>query len=220
MSFAYFSPSWFFGYDILFEGIFALITLAVSFLAYKIYKKTSEKQVRLVSFGFLAIAISYVFQSIFNALMIGEMRESVNPLIKMKNMLFFQTAGIYLQMFFMMLGLAILLYMSFRTPKQRVFWFILTVMLFPLLIIGNALQVFFLFSTIALGFILWYFIDNYREHRQGKTLLVTLAFLFLFIGKAHYLIGVDHHLFYVLGHILEMIAYLLILTNLLLVLKK
>lgn len=219
MSFAYFSPSWFAGYDILLEGIFAIITLAVAFLALKIYKKTSEKQVRLLSYSFLFIALSYIFQSFFNILSITEAKESANPIMQVQSFLLLQSTGAYLQMIFMTVGLAILLYMSFSMPTKRVLWFILLVTLLPLIIIPNAFMIFFLFSAISLTFILWHFIENYREHRQGKTLLVTLAFFFIFIAKAHYLIAVNHQLFYALGHILELIAYLLILTNLILVLK-
>ena len=220
VAFTHLAPSWFVGYDIFLEGMFALITLAVSFLAFKIYRQTSEKRVKLLSQAFFFIAISYLFQSFFNGLMLVKATERIPLILKIKQILLFQAFGVYLQILFMMVGLAILLYMTFKTEKRRIFWFLLTVTILPLLFIPNPFEVFFLFSTLYLGFILWHFIDNYREHRQAKTLLVTLAFLFLLIGKAHFLVAVNHQVFYVIGHLLELIAYLLILANLLLVLRK
>jgi hypothetical protein len=220
MSLAQLAPSWFIGYDILLEGLFAIITIGVALLAYKIYKNTGTKQVRHLSVAFLFIAISYILQSLFNAFAITQINESICSTLKVQNIYVFQMLGNYFQMLFMMVGLVILLYMTLKVEKQRILWFLLALTVLPLLLFPHTMQLFFFFATVTLGFILWHFIGNYKLHRQSKTLLITLAFLFLFIGKAHFLFAVNHQLFYVLGHILELIAYILILTNLILVLKK
>ncbi|MBR9693372.1 hypothetical protein GOV07_05630 [Candidatus Woesearchaeota archaeon] len=220
MALIYLSPQWFVGYDILLEGIFAVITAAVAFLAWQIYRKTRERQVGLLSGAFLLIALSYIAQTVFNGFMIIEATENIPLLQKAAEIMFFKTLGMYLQILFMLLGLAVLFFMTCKSHNKRLLWFLLAITLLPFIFIPNILTIFYLLTTIYLGFILWYFIDNYRQNRQWKTLLIALAFLFLFIAKAHFLIAVNHQFFYVLGHILELVAYCLILANFLLVLRK
>ena len=89
-----------------------------------------------------------------------------------------------------------------------------------MLLISNTLLAYYILSSIYLALISWHYIQNFLSNRQTKTLLVALAFIFLFFGSFHFFMSVNHELFYVIGYFLELLAYLLILANLYLVLKK
>ncbi|MFH1591126.1 MAG: hypothetical protein ABIC95_04325 [archaeon] len=175
---------------------------------------------RLLSISFLLISISYLIQSLFNFFIISKANQEICRIIKIESILLFDTLGLYAHISFMTLGLTLLAYMSFRTEKKRILLLLVAISMFGVFLSMNALYLFFLFSSIYLVFISWYFIENFLRNRQKKTLLTAIAFLFLLFGTIHFIFSVNHQLFYAIGHILELFAYLLILSNLLLVLKK
>lgn len=219
MSLAYLAPSWFYGYDVILELLFAVITLVVALFAFRVYKKTDQRPVRLFGISFLLISISYIIQSIFNFLIISEMNRQICTMIKLNSIAFFNLLGIYTHMLFMTLGLVILIVMTCKA-KKRILWLLLLISILGIFFSSNSLYMFFLFSTIYLAFISFHFIKNYLNKKKTNSLLIALAFLFLLFGNFHFIISVDHALFYAIGHILELAAYMLIATNLYLVLKK
>lgn len=220
MGFAHLAPPWFFGWDVILELSFAFILLIVSINAFKIYKKTSQDSVKYMGLSFAFISFSYFIQSLFNYLIITKSNENVCRAIRIESVSAFDTYGIFIHMFFMTVGLAILAFMSFKSEKLRILWLLLVISILGIFLSKNSIYIFFLFSSIYLIFITTHFISNYLKNKQNKTLLIAIAFLCLLFGSIHYMFSVNHQLFYVLGHILELIAYLLILSNLYLVLKK
>lgn len=220
MVLSYLSPSWFFGYDVFLEILFAITAIIISLFAFKIYKATNQNQIKLFGISFAFISLSYVLQSIFNYLAIEELNETYNLLSEMQTIIWFKAIGLYAHMLFMIIGLAILVYMTFKTKKIRVLWLLIVISLLGIFFSINMLYMFFLFSSIYLLILLFYFANNYFQNKQKKTLLIATAFLFMFFSSVHFLISVDHQLFYAIGHILELVAYILILINFYLVLYK
>lgn len=219
MFFTYLSPNWFSGYDVTLELIFAIIATIISAFAFKIYRTTNLKQIKLFSISFGFIALSYVVQAIFNTAAIMEVHES-NILMELKSIVFLKIMGLYTHMVLTIIGLCILAYMTFKIDKTRVLWLMLIISILGIFLSVNNLFIFFIFSVVYLMAITWHFITNYLEHKEKKTLLIVTAFLFLLFGNLHFIMSVNHQLFYVIGHILELIAYMLILINFYLVLKK
>jgi len=195
------SPAWFSGFDALFELFFAVISLTISYFAYKIYQLSDQRPVKLLSFSFLFISLAYVARSMSNFL----------P--------FLDVISIYTHIILFLTGLSILLYMTLK-PNRTTFWVLLAATLLSLVFINNTLLAYYILSSVYLALISWHYIQNFLSNRQTKTLLVALAFIFLFFGSFHFFMSVNHELFYVIGYFLELLAYLLILANLYLVLKK
>lgn len=212
MSSIIFSPSWFAGYDIMLRLSFAIITFIVSLFAFKIYKVSNLKQVKLFGVAFLLISISYFVQSIFNFLALyGQ-----NIILNIGRLGIF---GTYLYMALMTCGLVVLIYATCKTANKRNLLMLLSISFLGIFLSMNSYYMFFLFSAIYLFFLSWHFIENYLQNKQAKTLLIAIAFLFLMFSNFHFLISVNHQFFYVIGHVLELFAYLLILWNFYLVLK-
>ena len=193
-------PEWFTGYDILFELFFAIISLIIAFFAYRIYTMSEQRPVKLLSTSFLLISLSYAARSL--------------P--------FFDDFSIYAHMVLFLTGLSILLTISIKPQKAMLATLsvLITITLGSLVLISNTLLAYYILSSVYLAIISWHFIQNYLSNRQTKTLLVALAFIFLFFGSFHFFMSVNHELFYVIGYFLELAAYLMILTNLYLVLKQ
>lgn len=220
MALTYLAPSWFYGYDVALELLFAVIALIVSVFAFKMYKATNQNQIKLFGISFSLISISYFIQSIFNYLIISKANENVCRAFKIQSIAWFDAIGLYAHIIFMTIGLAVLAYMTFRTEKTRIFWLMISTSLLGIFLSINIVYMFFLFSTIYLVFLSWHFITNYLQNKQKKTLIIAVAFLFMLFGSMHFLVSVNHQLFYAIGHILELVAYLLILLNFYLVRKK
>ncbi len=220
MSFTYLAPEWFFGYDVILELLFAIVTLMVSLFAFRMYKATDQDQIRLFGISFSFISVSYFIQSVFNYLMISKANENICNAFKIRSIVLFDTAGLHTHILFMTAGLILLVYMAFKIDDIRVLWLMVLLTLLGIFLNQDIQYMFFLFSTIYLIYLSWHFIKNYLRNRQSKTLLVAIAFVFLLFGMFHFLFSVDHRLFYVVGHLLELVAYLMLLLNFYLVRKK
>jgi hypothetical protein len=213
----YFSPGWFFGYDIILELLFAVALLFIVIFAHKVYKTTTQRSVQIFGIGLTLMMISYIVQSIFNILTIYELQNNISFLSKAQYYLIFQFLGTYSHIILMNIGLVLILYMTFKVENIKILLTILAVSLFAIFTYDFPFYLFTVFATIYLVFISLYFIKNYINNRSKKTLIVAIAFIFILLANAHFIFSINHQIFYVIGHILELIAYLFILWNFILV---
>ena len=213
-------PEWFFGYDILFEFAFAVITLIVGIYAFKIYKLSDQKQSKFFGIAFILISISYFIQSFLNLAIISKLNEGICKALRISSVNLFNSIGTYVHMIFFILGLITLTYMTLKIRSPKTYSLLSVVILLSLLFSSNKLYLFYLLSSVLLAYIWIHYLINYLKNKKPKTLLIFGAFVFLLFGSIHFIFSVNHGLYYVIGHFLELIAYLLILINLLLVVKK
>ncbi len=214
------SPDWFLGYDVLIELLFVIITLIVALFGFKVYKATSQRQAFYLSWGFLLISIAYISQSIMNLLLFTELDDRIFKIMSLHSITTLNTISMYVHMFFMLLGLATLTFMTLKSKDVRTFVLITMLSLIAVFLNENVVYMFYAISSLLLIIISWYFIKNFLHNKKNTTLLIAIAFLFLLFGSIHFLFAVNHQLFYVIGHFLGLVAYGLVLLNFLMVLKK
>ncbi|MBN2566730.1 hypothetical protein JXB02_01435 [Candidatus Woesearchaeota archaeon] len=215
-----FCPAWFSGFDIILQSVFAIVSLLVSLLAFRVHRATSAKPARMFGLSFLAIGLSYLIQALFNLLVWSGTDHSVCASIEQLTESILYDIGLYSHMALMTAGLALLAYMTFRVAKARIYLMLLSVAVVAIITSRNPLAVFAMVSSVLLAFIAWHFIGNWREHRSALTLLVAAGFLFMLVGEALLIFTYEDPLFYAVGHLLEMVAYLLMLANLILVIRN
>lgn len=220
MLFVNFSPIWFLGYDILLELLFFIITLIISIYAFKVYKKTFQKRVLLFSLGFFLISLSYLIQSLFNYLALSKLNENICFWINIQSVAFFNWMGIIAHIFFMVLGLSVLTYMSLKVERKRIFLLIILLPTLGLVFSNNLITMFFIYSSLFLSFLSYHFIKNYINKKNNKTLLVASAFVLLLIGNINFIFLPNNEIFYALGHLINLFAYIFIILNFYLVLKR
>jgi len=208
------------GYDVLLEIIFVIITLFLAWYANKIYRISGQEQTKYLSIGFLFIGLSYLLLSIFNFLIIAHLLESLSKVVHLKKILFLNTLGLYLHMFFMTIGFTSITYMTFKIKKIQVFILLSLISIIAILMNKNPLNTFFLISLLFLSLITYHFMKNCKKRKNLKSLTIGLAFLFILLSRLDFLFMARNGIFYTMGHILEAIAYLLILYNFYLVRKK
>ena len=207
-------PYWFIGYNVVLELVFAVIGFLVCYYGYKVYKLSGQKQPRLFCISFLFIAIAYSIQSVLNLGVLDYFNADIG------NTHILYIIGIYLHIFFLLTGLITLTYMTFKVSNWRIYSLLFVIVMLSIFLSINQLFLFYLLSSILLLYICYHYFKNYLENRQGKTLLVLVAFIFLLFGKIHFLFALDHATYYAVGHILELVAYVLILINLIMVTRK
>lgn len=220
MVLSYHSPSWFYGYDVFLELSFAIVSLVVALFAFKIYKDTNSRFVKFFGIAFASISISYIIQSVLNFMIVTRLNENVCRFMKIQSVAMFENIGMLFHIFFFTIGVSILLYNTCKVKSLKLLWIFLIVSLGSIFLTANTLYMFYFMSTVYLSFLSYHFIKNYLKKKQGKILLVALAFVFLLFGHFHFLVAVNHQLFYVIGHILEFLAYIFIAINLYLVRKR
>jgi len=220
MSNLYLVPTWFFGYDIILEVVFAVVALLVGLYSYKTYKLSQQNKSKLFSIGFFFISASYFIQLIINFLVLSELNENVCNAVKIINVNRLNTLGLLTYIILYLLGLITLIYMTFNARGWKLYSLLIILSIVPLFAAANFLLLYSFISSLFLFYIMIYYLDHYCKHKKVMSLFTTLAFAFLFIAKGHYIFAVNHSLFYVLGNFLELIAYILILLSLIVVLKK
>jgi hypothetical protein len=213
-------PDWFFGYGMMFELAFAIITLAVCWYSFKIYKLSEDRNSKHLGYAFLFFSISYFVQFILNVAMFFELNEKILNIIELKDILTLDVFYILTHMILFTLGLVTLCYMVLKIKNKALYIFM---MLFSILIIlfsVNQIYIFYIFSSLLLLFITSYYLKNYIKNPNSKGVLMLIAFLFLLFGHLHFIFLMNHPVYYIIGSFLELVAYVLILINLLRVLRK
>jgi hypothetical protein len=216
----YLIPDWFFGLDVVFELVFALVTLMVGLYAFKTYKLSDQRQSKIFGLAFIFFSISYFVQSFLNFAIISKLGESICNTIKLQSVTTFNLLGIYFHMFFFITGLITLVYITLKINNIKTYFLLLLVSFLSLILSFNRIYWFYVLSSLLLVFIVVHYFSNFSKNKRFKTLLVLIAFIFLLFSHLHFIFSVNHALFYAIGHFLELIAYILILINLLLILKK
>jgi len=219
MAYVFTSPGWFFGYDVVLELLFAVVTLLVCFYAWKIYKVTGERNIRLFSLAFLFVSLSYIIQSILNFVILDKLDDDITTLINLNSVYLLNLFGIYMHAILFLIGMLLLAYIALRIYSFRTF-ILLSILVFSSLYFSPYKTfTLYLLSTVLLGFIVSYYLTNYWNNRKATTLLVAIAMMFLFVSYLFFIFAIDNATYYVVGHLLELSAYVLVLANLLVVLR-
>ncbi|MFA5796413.1 MAG: hypothetical protein WC916_00060 [Candidatus Woesearchaeota archaeon] len=213
MSTIFLSPEWFFKYNILFEIFFLIISLIIATFALKVYRTTGQKLAKYFGYGFLLISIAFLTQSVSTFFVLTKINTQLCAAMQASSVASIDAAGTYLYMGFMIAGIVTILFVSLKSNTTRTLWLLLAASLIAIALSRNPIYTFYLLASIYLAFITGHFIAYYLKNKKIKTLLVALAFLFLWFGTFHFLISVNREIFYVIGYVLELIAYLLILSN-------
>jgi len=219
MQYVFVTPGWFFGYSILLEAFFAIITMLVAIYAFKIYRLSEERTSKLFGFSFLFISFAYIVQFVLNFLIWNNLDDDVSTIINLKQVYLLNLLGSYAFAFFFIIGLVILTYMTLKVKDTRVLALLLSVCIIAVYFNPFKVFMFFVLSSVLLLFTVIHYFINYLNNKKINTLIVLVAMIFLLFGTLHFMFAVNHEIYYVLAHILEFIAYMLILINLILILK-
>jgi hypothetical protein len=198
--------------NILFTLAFAVTTLLVSFISYKVYKLTGRNELKLFSFAFLSFALAYILQLILGIVLKYKLETVVRA--KFRTAVPFITASTFSHEILFSIGLILLIYMTCKTKSKQLLGLLFGLVLIPIVFNPISIHVFHVITSFMLMFIVWFYYKNYRQHKNLKTKLVLIAFMFLFISNLTFVFATRQGLFFILGRSLELIAYVCVLVNL------
>lgn len=217
MSHLYLLPRWFLSYSIYLEIFFAIITFIVAFYAYKLYKLSSQRELKLLGWSFSLISLSYILWALLNIFVITKMTESC--VLHLEEISMIALTGVYLHILLFMFGLIVLTYMSLKIEDWRILAILFIIILLSVFFMQQKAIVIYLISAVLLLFILISYLSEYVKKKNNKCFLILIAFALLFIGRFDFLFTSRNQISYVLGHFFEFISYLLILICLIKSLK-
>ncbi len=203
----------FFLVPILMQVFFALITLLIAYLSFKVYRITKTSQTRSMSIAFLLIFISYAIQATINSITFLEINPDLYVLFGIHPLSVFHNQGLYFHMLFLTIGLAFLMYTVVKAKDSSLLWYFVLSSLIVFFLSENKLIGFFLLTSLYLAFLSYHFFLNYKKRKKTAPMLVTLGFFFLFLGHIGFIFMATSTFFYILGHSLDFIGYFLLLYN-------
>ena len=214
---SYIIPNWFVGFDIIMELLFAIVAITVSIFAYKIYKISKEKGVKLFSVGFLFIGLSYITHALINFFIVSEMAKGTREVI-VENLQTTAFLSVVLFMALFTIGLITIFYANNKTNKKENYFLLIILGLLSVFTNISYIAAFYITSTFILIFINFHYAKDYIQNKNHKTLLVFISFIFLLLSTLVFVFPVTYEE-YVIAHFLELVAYVLILVSLIRTIK-
>lgn len=222
----YYTPVWFNGWDIVFEGIIVLIALLIAAYSWKAYKLNKENRFAYFSLALLLIALGLGLKIITGSITyFGPARdaalETLRPLagehLEFTHLLY--RTGFFLQMV-PVLGALLLIFFVSQKPRDRLhkYYELSQMALFVYLIMLISVVsnfkyfVFYLTSAVLLGLITLNYYKNYLNSNQNPNAFrVMSAFLIMFFANIFFIFVFLVEDFYVIAEVLLLVGFLVLL---------
>ena len=209
----YLIESSFLGYAILLQVFFALITIFISYISYKLYRTFNQAQTKFMTMAFFFISASYGLQAFFNLLVLLGIQHDLYVMFGIHPLSVVNEQGLYVHALFLTIGLVFLMYNAFKTKNQSLLLYLVSSSFLVIFLSRNTLVGFLTLTALYLGFLSYSYYLNYLKNRKKCAFCIALAFLFLFLGHIILLLIKLSVVFYILAHIVNFIGYFLILMN-------
>lgn len=210
----YFAPGWFIKLGIIFEALFAIILIIISLTAYKFYRVSRQEKLKLFSVAFGSMALYYIIKSLINADLLASKNITRAELLDLGQL------TLVANIFFMLAGLIILLYISLKIKNNRLFSLLIIIIFVTAFTSRNNVVIFYIISTILLSYLTLHYYECYKKKPHKNNLIVLFAFLLLLIAHLDFIFSIYNPILFVIGHFIEFISYSLFLINLINVFKK
>src|SRR3989339_1385724 len=187
----FYTPTWFNGWDLIFEAISLLIVLLIAGYSWKIYRLSADNKFKYFSLAFILLAIGFTFKLITTGVLyysaLQKIADSVlQPIIQNKVTYadLFYRSGFFLQMVSMLGGWLLIFFVSQKSrARLRKFHEVTQIALFLYLVLLISVVsnfkyfVFYLTSGVLLGLIVLNYYKNYlNTNRNANAYKVMLSF--------------------------------------------
>ena len=213
-----FSLGKFYGIDSLVEVLMIIVSFIISYYSNKVYRLVKDKNYRLFSFAFLAIAISFIFKILSNLTVLHKVNIQVANFVfavltEFESIEVVNFVSLILYKSFYLIGFLILFLIITKTSnREKIFLF------FYLSLIAILFSIYFDFVFhLTIIFILisltYNFLINYNKRKSINAFLVFFAFLLLSIDHLFFILESFDPILYIIGEILSLIGFLCLLLN-------
>lgn len=221
------TPTWFNGWDIVFNVVSIIVALLIAAYSWRVFHFNKENKYAYFSLAFVLVAVSLLFQSFTNTVLYyTPIRDAVaitlspatGPGLKYADL--FYRGAFFVQMFSMLSAWLLIFFLSQKSRARLTkFYEVSQIALFGYLIllisfISNFKYfVFYLTSLVLVGLIVLNYYKNYLNTNKNKyAFQVMLAFLSLFIANIFFIFVFVSQPLYALGQVFMLGGFLLLLS--------
>jgi hypothetical protein len=207
----------FYGIDSIIEIMTFLVSFIVAYYSNKVYKIMKDPKYRLFSFGFLMIAISFLFKIIVNLTILHRIQiQETNFIITLAHLRNIDLISFFsnvLYKMFSLIGFLFLFFVETRTKsKEKMFLFLYLGILTIFLSIYFDF-IFHLTLVIILFILITHFYENYNEFKSSNTFTVLAGFAIILISQIFFIFEATHPLSYLIGELLMLVGFCFLLVN-------
>tara|TARA_Y100000310_G_scaffold327329_1_gene393510 strand:+ start:105 stop:827 length:723 start_codon:yes stop_codon:yes gene_type:complete len=225
----FYIPTWFQGWDILFDGIGLIIALLIAGYSWRVYRISSENKYAYFSLAFVLVGMGFVFKMLTQGLVYYSTLRSSAQVILAPVVGMAQTGINYSDLFFRggfllymvtMLGAWLLIFFISQKKEGRLkkYYELSQIGLFVYLVILISVVsnfkyfVFYLTSMVILGVVVLNYYKNYlNANRSNNSSLVLISFLLILISYFFFVFVFLWNQLYVLGEIFMLGGFLMLL---------
>ena len=208
-------PEWFFCADASIEAFAALIAFFVAFASLRVYKMTKERRYAFFTASMILLTLSFLARAIADILL----EELVWKIPSAQAGLIFLT-GYVLHILLALIAYTLLVIITHKITDKRIIALLFIIMIPSMLLSGSYFVSFYGLSFILLAFVTFAYLDNCRKVRKPAACCVFIAFLFLTITQALFLLEPLYDPLYVAAHVTQAAGYFALLFALIRTLFK
>ena len=213
-------PETFLKYDLALELLFALITGLLAAMAFGIYRMSRHYQAKFFGAAFTLISVSYLAQGLTSIFIITPLDESIDLASDALTLTDVNNLGANMHILLFTAGLVTLAYMTMGVRNWKVYTAIMLASTLGFVMSSNRLLFFYMLSVILFALVAYHYLVNYLRQRSVEALIVTIAFILLFIRSVYFVFSIGSETAYIIARVSAFAAYLLILVNLVRVKKN
>ena len=215
----HFIPSWFLGFNIAFEMVFMLVAALVALYSYRIYKISSQKEIKLFGISFGLLSASYFVSSIISLFFVSALEGNILA-IAIHRVLNTQNIAIASYVVLLVLGYITLLYTTLKVGRKRVYGLLIALAFTAINFSFNKVFMIYFVSSLSLLFVNYHYYMEFIKRKNTNVFLTFWGMFFLFISNVIFLVQASSSATYVISHIAELIGYCFIVASLLRVIKN
>ncbi len=222
----FFTPTWFHGWDLVFQALSVLVALLIAAYSWRIYQVHREGKYGYFSFAFLMIAFGLLMQILTSGVVYFTpirdvaaevLRPVAGESLQYSSLLY--RLGFFLQMA-PLLGGWLLIFLVSQKSRARLtkFYEVAQIALFIYLImlisfVANFKYfVFYLTSAVILGLVALNYYKNYLNTNRNKNAFwVMISFLLILLGNLFFVFVFAMKGLYVVGQLFLLAGFLLLL---------
>ncbi len=224
----FFTPGWFNGYDLLFEGISLVVALLIAAYSWKVYRLNRENKFAYFSLAFLLVSVSLAVSIFASGVLYSfPVRETVAQVLSPVTGEGLRYADLYYRMAFFaemasMLGAWLLIFLISQKPRDRLrkYFELSQIGLFVYLVlliswVANFRHVvFYLTSAVLLSLIVLNYYKNYLNTNRNKNARsVMYGFFLIMVGNLFFVFVFLNNSLYVAGQLLVLGGFLQLLNT-------
>ncbi|RMD57614.1 hypothetical protein D6825_03500 [Candidatus Woesearchaeota archaeon] len=208
-------PQWFLGVDASLELLAAIITLAVTIAAFRLWRVVKTQKYATFTASFALLSAAFFVRSITDTILEG-------ILLKVSNEI---GAKIFLTGYITHIVLSLTAYLlligvTLKIKDMRVLSLIGFILVPGLFLSSSYYTSFYGLSLIMLAYITQAYWKNYKKCHRSSACLVFTAFFLLTTAQAAFLLEPYNEIWYVAAHLSQMLGFVSLLAALIKTLMK